>query len=297
MNVTRIQQNTSALITWTAYEDGTQTDIGTITIGIDDQDGTEIVAAGTSVTDNADGTYEYALDDSKTGTLGRWTVTWTESGGEDWVTYVEIVGSVMVGEADIRTFDNSAMTSASAYSDAAIARARDNALDRLEHWTGRSWIPRFAQVKMPGTGNHSLYLNDGIRQYGGSGWKTDILSIVSGSINGTAITASNVVANRLTSELIRTDGLWSTAPVTNPHNVTINYTYGIEHPFDGVERIVMMLIREELVASNISSRTTSITNDLGWTERYETPGRLGAVTTMPEVNEWVRAHSNHLFIG
>jgi hypothetical protein len=289
MNITRIQQDTSANITWTAYEDGTQTDIGTITIGIDDQDGTAIVTAGTSVTDNGDGTYEYAIDDSKTGTLGRWTVTWTESGGESFITYIEIVGSLLVGENDIRLFDSSQLTDAATYTDAAIARSRDNALDRLETWTARSWIPRFGQIQTEGTGTPSLWIADGTRLYGGSGWSSDILTVESATVSDVAATVGNIVVNRLTSELIRTDLNWTVPTRTNPRNVTINYTYGLEHPTDGVERIIMLLVRDELVPSAISDRAQTFTDELG-TLRFTTPGVGRSVSNLPEVNEWVQAH-------
>lgn len=289
MNITRILQNTAATITWTAYEDGTQTDIGTVTIGIDDQDGTEIVAAGTSVTDNADGTYEYAITAAKTGTLGRWTVTWSEAAGETFTTYIEIVGSLLVGESDLRAHDLSAMASTTVYTDAMLASARDGALDKLEQWTGRSWIPRFGQVQLAGNGDYSIWLADGIRKYGGGGWSSDILSIQSATVSGTAVTVGNIVVDSLTSELIRTDGVWTQATRTNPRNVTVNYTYGWEHPVDNVERIVALLVRDQLVASAIEDRAMSFSDELG-TMRFTTPGVGQAVSSIPEVNEWVRAH-------
>lgn len=289
MNITRIVQNTAATLTFTTYEDGGQTDIGTITIGIDDQDGTEIVAAGTAVTDNADGTYEYEVTYDLTSTLGRWTVTWTEAAGQVFVTYVEIVGSLLVDEADLRTHDLSAMSSTTVYTDAMLATARDGALDKLEQWTGRSWIPRFGQVQLAGNGDYSIWLADGIRKYGGGGWSSDILSIQSATVSGTAVTVGNIVIEPLTSELIRTDGVWTQATRTSPRNITVNYTYGWEHPVDNVERIVALLVRDQLVATAIEDRAMSFSDELG-TMRFTTPGVGQAVSSIPEVNEWVRAH-------
>jgi hypothetical protein len=282
-------KDTTATLTWTAFQDGTQTDLGTFTIGVADQDGTVIVAAGTGVNDAGNGVYTYTFSQAKTGTLGRWTVTWSEAGGEDFVTYVEIIGSLLVGEYEMRLFDNSALTSTTVYLDATIVEARDAVLDQLETWTGRSWVPRFGQATARGTGAYSLWLADGIRQYGGTGWTADIQSIVSATVSGSAATVGNIVFDPLTSELIRTDGMWTVPTSSNPINVKVNYAYGMEHPVDGVERIVMLLVKDRLLASPISDRASSMSDEMG-TLRFETPGRAGNVSNLPEVNEWVKAH-------
>lgn len=282
-------QGTTAL-THTWYVDGTATDVGDVTVGITDATGAVVVAAGTATTNNANGTYTYTLADQTAVKL--LTVTWTDvSSGDDQADTVEVVGGLLFTEAQARSFDSSALTNTTTYTDATIWAEHLRVADLLESWTGRSWIPRYRYAKFEGTGTRELYLNDVVWSTGGSqgqGADKDVQSVISGTINGSAITAANVQI--MPYSLFRTDGHWTAPTSTTRQNVVLQYEYGRPHLEDGVDRIALLLLRDRLVASAISDRATSYTDELG-TLRFETPGRFGNVSTIPEVNEWVKAHS------
>ena len=293
---TRVLKNTAALLTMTAYQDGTATDLGTFTIGIVDATGTTVVAAGTAVTDNSDGTYEYSLAGQTS--VGFLTATWTESGGTVFTTQIEVVGGHLFTEAQARAFDNAALANTTTYTDADIMRARDRITDKLEQWTGRSWIPRYRYGLFSGTGDRWLGLRDAQKTVGGSGGEGsgfDPISVISGAIGGTSITTGNVEVFD-NGYLYRKDGMWTSGTSTNPLNVAVGYEYGKPNLVDGVDRIALLLLRDEIVSSNISDRTSRFSDELG-TYTFVTPGQGRAVSNVPEVNEWVMAHDMRLRVG
>jgi len=304
--MTRVLTNQNSTITLTAYSDGTQTDQGTFTIGIVDANGDTVVSAGTAVTDNDDGTYEYVLSaQTEPNVL---TATWTESGGQPiYTTTIEVVGSHLFNEAQVRAFDaksngTAPLSSASEYTDTFLAEERDRVEDLLEAWTERSWVRRYCRAEFAGNGSRLVIARDGdARTSTGEplhrpGRHTDVVSVISASVNGTAITASNVKVDPTNGAFYRTDGSWSAATSSNPRNVVIEYTYGLGYPVDGVDQVAMMLMIDRLVPSAISDRAVSFTDELG-TLRFETPGRFGNVSTIPEVNAWVKSHSVRIPLG
>ena len=281
------QGTTTLTHSW--YVDGTATDVGAVTIGVTDALGAVVVAAGTATTNNSDGTYSYSLADQTAVKL--LTVTWTDvDTTNDQTDTLEVIGGTLFTENQARTFDSSALTSTSAYTDAAIWAEHLRIADLLERWTGRSWIPRYRYAKFDGTGTRELYLDDAVWSAGGSGGQgadMDVQSVIAATIGGTAITAGNIQI--MPSYLFRTDGNWTAGSSTTRQNVALQYEYGVPHLTDGVDRIALLLLRDRLVPSAISDRATSYTDELG-TLRFETPGRFGNVSTIPEVNEWVKAH-------
>ena len=279
-------------LTKTWYVDGTATDVGTVTVGIVDGNGDEVVASGTSTTNNADGTYTYALADQTEPNM--LTVTWTRSDANgDLSDELEVVGGRLFTEAAFRAHNDDLFSSEARYPDATIAAARDAVTELLEQWTGQSWIRRYVRLELRGTGAYDLGLSDGIARTSAGkhlsrpGRLRHIDTILSASVSGSSITASNVVAER--GVLWRTDGTWSTGTTSNPFNVKLEYVYGHAYTTDNVDRIAMLLTADRLRETVMSDRTTSFSDELG-TYRYETPGRWGNVSAIPEVNEWVKSH-------
>jgi hypothetical protein len=284
-------------LTHTWLVDGTATDVNTVTVGVVDAAGATVVAAGTATTDNNDGTYTYQLASQTV--VKHLTATWTRSDtSASMRSVVEVVGGSLFTESDARGFDNSAITSS--YTDADIAEERDRVTDLLERWTSVSWIPRYCRVEMPGTGRSDLYLGDGRRrgsagqQVGGQGFATEIVQLISITVDGSSVSTSDVEVDRLTGRLWRNSGVWTLPTISDMLNVVIEYEYGQQTVVEGVDRIGMLLLRDRIVPSltDFGHRATSITSDLG-TFRFDTPGRFGNVSSIPEVNEWVRAHSRH----
>lgn len=286
-------------LTKTWYVDGTATDVGDVTIGVVDGNGATVVASGTATTNNTDGTYTYSLADQDN--PGLLTVTWTrDDTGAELVDRLEVVGARLFTEAQARAFDASALSSTSTFTDADIAAGRDHVTEQLEHWTGRSWVPRWCRVETYGTGGYRLPLHDasprtstGVRLHR-PGRLTDIATIRSVTVGGTAVPTSNVVVDGAT--LVRTDGTWTLPTISDPLNVVVEWDYGLAYPADGVDRIALLLLRDRLVANPISDRATSFTDELG-THRFETPGRFGNVSSIPEVNMWVKRHDVRVAIA
>lgn len=304
--MTRVLTNQASTITLTAYTDGTATDQGTFTIGIVDGNGDTVVAAGTAVTDNSDGTYEYTL--AAQSDPAFLIATWTESGGSPiYTTPIEVVGNVLFNENQLRSFDEkangtAALSSATEYTDSMLLEAHDRVADLLEAWTDRSWIPRYCRLELAGNGSRQLLARDGDARLSNGeaisrpGKNTDIIQVLGASVNGTAITASNVKVDPTNGTFYRTDGSWTAASTSRPRNVVIEYVYGQSFIVDSVDRIAMMLVLDQLVPSAISDRATTFTDELG-TLRFETPGRFGNVSTIPEVNAWVKSHSVRIPLG
>jgi hypothetical protein len=295
---TRVDRNAGPYnLTHTWLVDGTATDVNTVTVGIIDAAGATVVAAGTATTDNNDGTYTYQL--ASQSQVKHLTATWTRSDtSASMKGVVEVVGGALFTESDARSFDNSAISSS--YTDQKIAEERDRVTDLLERWTGISWIPRYCRVELQGTGRADLYIGDGRRrgaagqQVGGQGWSTEIIQLISVTVDGVSVSTSTIDVDRLTGRLWRNSGWWTAPVLTDVWNVVVEYEYGQATVVEGVDRIGMLLLRDRLVPSttDFGRRATSITSDLG-TFRFDTPGRFGNVSSLPEVNEWVRAHSRH----
>lgn len=295
----RIIVGQAKAVTFTTYSAGTATDLGTITIGIVDANGDTVVSSGTAVTDNGNGTYSYTI--TAPADVNVYYVTLTEAGGDAFTLPIEVVGAVLFTENDARTFGAKAngtapLATAAEYSDAMLNRARDQITDELEAWTGRSWVPRYCRRVLAGRGTEELWLADGDpRTSAGEplhrpGSITDVRKIIAVTVGGTAITAANVHIDKTTGRLWRTDGVFSSYTSSSPYNVVVEYVYGLDPWVDAARRIGLLLAVDRLVPSAISDRATSFTDELG-TLRFETPGRFGNVSTLPEVNHWVKAHS------
>lgn len=289
--MTRILTNQTTNITLTAYADGTQSDLGTFTIGIVDANGDTVVAAGTSVTDNGDGTYEYDL--AAQSEPNHLIATWTEAGGTVFTTHIEVVGSVLFNEAQLRTFDDDAISSATDYTDADILAMHDRVADYLEQQTGRSWMRRYARCELPGSGGNNLYLDQAIYRTSGNlplhrpGAKRDLIRVFSAN-DGSSITTSNIII--LPDRLVRTDAAWTAPTITDPYNVTLEYEYGMPYLVDGVDRIAMMIARHWLVSSRIPGNAASFTDTLGSYSFDE--------TKLPyEAYHWIKAHRAHAFFA
>ena len=219
-------------LTKTWYVDGTATDVGTVTIGIDDGDGTEIVAAGTSVTDPADGTYSYAVPVQTA--PKQLVVTWT-SGTQNQVDYLEVVGGWLFTEAELRAFYSSDLSSESTYPDAKLAEARDRITAAFEEHCGVSFVRRWRRETHPGDGSAILTVD---RPY--------ISSVSAATVGGVDVSATVSVAPVLP-YLYRTSAAWTHATQASPFNVVVSYVHGHQSVPGDVKRAAMIAARQQLV--------------------------------------------------
>lgn len=294
-------------LTKTWYVDGTATDVGDVTIGIDDGNGDEIVAAATATTNNADGTYDYSLADQPS--PDELVITWTRTDtGADLVDRVELIGGTLFTETQARTFQAKAdsasalipLNSATEYPDAIIADERKRITDDLEYWTSRGWVPRYARVELQGSGGYQLDLANGISrtsdgyQLHRPGRLNDIGYLLTVTVADTAVANSNFkISGR---HLIRTDSTWPLPVITNPFNVVVEYVYGMPYPIDGVDRIALKLLVDRLVPSAFPDRALSVDTDYGTTRFIQPGGPMDNVSRVPEVNAWVKRHDHRMFI-
>jgi hypothetical protein len=243
----------ASLITFTAYSAGTQTDLGTVTVGIKDANGTEVVAPLTAVSDGADGTYTYTL--AKQTQVRFLIVTWSVTGGADFITYLDVIGSELFDEATLRTFDDDAISSAS-YTDAQIAQAHYQAAQYIEEQTGRSYIRRYARAEIYGSGSRFQDLS-------GAQFRTSTgLQIPRPG----AFRDINQVFTTDYSSATAEDGLLTLTDSVFPRSETplvLEYEYGLGYPVGIASRVGMLLAKQWLVSSRIPSGADTFTDPLG----------------------------------
>lgn len=291
----RILVGQAQTLTLTTYDDGDKSDIGTVTIGITDADGDEVVASGTAVdSDGADGTYTYDLDAQTDPNL--LIVTWTESGGTALTGYVEVVGSQLFHEHQIRNFDDKAVSDTDDYPDDDIRQERNRVTDGLEHATGRSWVRRYARAEFSGDSSRHLHLADGIPRTSTGfplhrpGASHDLIRVLSATDGGVAVSTSNLKTSP-DGRITRTDQGWTKATDDDPYNVVIEYEYGLPYPIDGVDRIAMLIAKHNLVSSRIPDHATSMTDPLGTFS-------FGDASRLPyEAFKWIQAHDTRVPFG
>lgn len=287
MNVTQILRGQETTLTLELASD-----IGTITVGIVDANGDEVVAAGTAVIDGGDGSYSYTL--AAQPNLGFLTVTWTEASGNPiFTTFVEVVGNLLFTEAEARgktvTGQQTPLADDSKFSDADIARVRQLITDQFEQRTGRPWTRRYCRMEVQGSGKYRQPLFDGIPRdsqgntVGGSGRLRYIARIISATVGGEAVDVANVKVDGST--LIRTDGVWSCPVITDPFNVVVEYEYGPEPvPYEANENGLATAVKT-LVPSDVSSYAQSFSGEDG-TVRYPSGGLVYTSRTF----EWLKQH-------
>lgn len=279
MNITQALTGQSVTLTLTL-----ESDEGTVTIGIVDANGDAVVASGTAVTDNSDGTYEYTLAAQDDPAL--LTATWTVAGGATYVTYVEVVGALLFSESAARAFEDSRLSDTTKFPDADISNERARITDWLETQTGRSWIPRYRRATLRGNSTDLISLADATKSEGASGGEgalMDISQILSVTVGGVAQTVANFE--------IEGWRLWHTTgsfPWARRPNIVIEYVYGLPHPRDGADRIGLLELVERLPASRLDRAATTSTDEFGsygWD-----PQNNGRPSRVPEVNAWCRDH-------
>jgi len=291
------------------YQDGTHVDVGDVTIGIVDGNGTEVVASGTATTNNTT-SYTYSLADL--GNPQQLTVTWTDVDTTDTrVDRVEVLGGWLFTEAQARAFASKAdatsalkpLDSPTEYPDSVIAEERARITDDLERWTGKGWVPRYCRIEMKGNGGSVLQLGDGIARTSDGyalnrpGRYNDIAVVLSVTIGGTAQTVGNYEINPVSGQLINKNSVFTVGTLSDPYNVVVEYVYGVPYTIDGVDRIAMKLLIDRLVPSAFPDRALSVDTDYGTTRFVQPGGPMKNVSRVPEVNEWIRAHNNKILVG
>ncbi len=260
------------------YENGTQADVGTVTVGVVDSAGTTVVTAGTATTKaGSSTTTTYSYDLAIQTAVKRLTVTWTRtSSGATLDDTVEVVGAVLFTEAEARTFTvtgaQTPLSSESTYPDATIAEARDRITDLFEQYCGISFIPRSYHLETGGSGTRTLEIPH-----------HKVTQVLNCTIGGVAQTVSAIVPMRNQRLLHHTTATWSWPSDADPHNVHVTYEHGYTEPPLDVKRAALLLLLREVVPSDLPDRALSMSTADG-TFRLATPGEYGP-TGIPTVDE------------
>ncbi len=278
-----ILKNTSATlgITFTA---GDAT--GNVTYTVTDADGVS-VQTGTATNEAAAGYYTFTLTPQaavKTLTI-VWSGTW---GGavQTITTYAEIVGAHLFTVAEARAVDNAKLANATTYPDATIREARAGIADFFEQVTRVSFIPRYARTILDGDGTGAAWLPH--RQ---------VRSLLAASTGSTSTTRTALTA----AELLEVDtydyGLLerSTTWTIGHRNLVVSYEHGYQAvPWD-IHQAALIYLGFVLVASDVSDRTISYSNELG-TFRQATPGR-NYPTGIPVVDAALSRYTSAMVIA
>lgn len=248
--------------------------------------------SGTGVTT----TYTVALTVAEADPVEEYTLEWTRTDtGAKLTDDVGIVGSILFTEAEARAYKVvggiNPLIEAD-FSDQVIAEARYRISEFLERRLGTSLVRRFARVRARGRGSDVLSLFPTLQTHGGPGYRRRPISLISAKVNGTALTAAeilNVEVDGVLNRFTRFDGNSWSAAIGNqpPRNITLGYEYGYESVPWEANRVALILLIRSVVPSDVSSRATSFSNPDG-TFRLSTAS-LNFPTGVPEVDEFITA--------
>lgn len=255
-----ILKGTGATIRALVYVDGTLTalsDLGTVTVV--DEDGNEIATGAGG--DGGTGVVTFPLTPTHTANVNKLTITWAGlqiAGGDEFTltTREEVVGELLFTEAEARAWQDGAMASTTAYTDATLMAHRDGIHDAFEQILGYPLGARYRRETLDGEGYAKLRL-DG----------RDIRTVRSvklrdrGSTTWTALTAGElaVVTFRRWGLLEREDG--GVFPAGG-QNVRVAYEAGRDIPYE-LRREALRVLRMQVVPDGVSDRTLFTTNQNG----------------------------------
>ena len=277
-----IARNSAETLSVTFYsgETATDEDSQSVTLGIVNEAGTTVVAAGPAATRTATGVYGYTLagqDD-----LSRLTITWSGTFGSnamEFISQTEIVGGFYTSPAEVRSLD-SLSGEASAYPTADLVSAITWATEVIDNYCGTSFVYRYHRDVLDGTDNDSIKLSELFPQ-----------TILAGSIDGTALTATQISnLNKYTDGVLRLkDDTWTFTPPGG--QVIVDYEAGASKtPAPDIAWAARTLARFYALElkNRIPSNAISITNEFGNVSLAQ-PG-MNKPTPLPDVNTVLNRH-------
>ncbi len=259
---------------------------GAVTYTVTDADGVS-VQTGTATNEAPAGYYTFTL--APQATVKTLTIVWSGTwGGADQsiTTSAEIVGAHLFTVAELRAFDDAALTNPTTFTDATIREARAGIADFFEQVTGVSFIPRYARTILDGDGTGSAWLPH--RQV------RAILGASTGSASTalTALTAAELLeVGTYEYGLLERNASWT----TGHRNLVVSYEHGYQAVPWEIHRAALIYARNVLVAVDMSDRTLSMTNELG-TIRLSIPGQKYP-TGIPVVDAALSRYTQSLVIA
>lgn len=288
MTVERVVRATAATISFQGVDQyGEPANPGTVTIGVVDSQGNEVVASGTATTGTGTSPRTYALSVSNTANIDQLTATWTVSGVVVGTTKIDVVGGVYVDIATIRATEP-ALTSATDYPAASVRQARAEVEYMFEDACSRAFVPRFCVERLDGTGTPRLPLSyPSLRQVRWCRIYQSATSYITLSADQLA-----AIAGSEAGVAVRTDvDVWD----VGTKNIEIGYVHGWDMPPPDLRRAAIMAVRHQLnqFKSGIDSRATSFQPIEGGNVILATPGVAQWHTGIPQVDEVLKRYRFH----
>ncbi len=275
-----ILRNAAETLSTTFYSGETGTDAdGAVTIGIVDEAGATVVAAGTSTTSAGSGVYTYAL--AAQSSLKRLTATWSGTWGSAMTfdTFSEVVGGFLTTPAEVRAMDSIAGET-STFSAADLVDAIAYATTIINDYCGASFVKLYERDTLNGTNDETILLS-----------RMFPTTLLSASIDGSAFTTAekNDVALFDNGYATRGDGTWT---YTDPGNkVVVEYEHGVAKsaPND-IRWAARTLARYHLLeqVSRIPDRAISVQSEFGSIQLAQ-PG-MNRPTPLPDINVVLNRH-------
>jgi hypothetical protein len=268
----RIRQVTSGaypLTVESADADGVAVTVAGPQVKVYDGAGVQVGTTGTPTATT--GQLAYTVPAGVLAALDTYRVAWSGTvAGSPWeyAQQLELCGGFLFEIADLRAFDP-ALADATRYPAAVVRAARTAAEERLEQACRVAFVPRGRRVDLLGTGLPRLEVGDNA-----------VSALTSASVAGVALTAGE-----LSAVVVREWGafdrggeqVWDCGATCS-----LFYRHGMPAPAGPVAQAAMLLTREYLVRSAISSRATVEATDVGFF-RLSIAGR-DRPTGLPEVD-------------
>lgn len=281
----RLEKSRPARLYVTLYnseEEPTNLSSGTLAVVVTNSAGTQVTTGNAVAVDMVlqVGQYYFSLTPTHTANLDVYTVTWTglvEAVSQTITTYFEVVGAHYFTIGQAREFDNRALSSRTDYPTTRIQEVRDSVSRRIEEITGVSWVPRAKRVTLNGLGNESLTL-PGL-------YPRRIVSLAVTDSGGTVDTYD---ATELADLVVYDWGQLTRKTLGSftfgSRNVNVLFEHGKDSPPEPIQRAAKMMLRHEIVPSNIEDRTTSFTDESGTRQFAVANSKWKKWTGIPDVD-------------
>jgi hypothetical protein len=285
----QILVGTAATITGRFYDqDGDLAEpAGTVTVGVVDEAGATVVAAGTATTTGSTGVRTYTLSASATSEPRVLVASWT-TGTVTVTTRVEVVGGFYASVRQVRDSDP-VLDDPRKYSSAQIVVARRAVEREFEDYCGVAFVPRYRRVRLDGTGRYELVLPDAELRSVRSVREYDEDNVFEAY---TATELAAIPASRA-GVAVRTDG---EIFERGRSNIVVEYEHGYDRPPADVLEAFMLRVRDVLNRSNrgVPDRATTFTSDVGGTYSLLVAGRGGSITGIPDVDVVLKRYARRI---
>lgn len=234
-----------------------------VSVAIVDGAGTEVVSNAAAAHDGV-GLYHVNLPAAVIGKLDVYRADVEYSLAGDTYTpssYFRTIGRHYCTLADLRSFgQQKTLADPDEFPDELLIAKRDLAEELLEEETGKAFSPQAARFVVSGMGQVLLRVS-----------ATNLRRVVSASIDGVALTQTELDALMVFPEVVRRDELWN----DGVRNIALWIEYGMDEPPRDIRESTMHIVRDRTEDNTmLDERATSVTNAAG-TQRIAVAGRDG----------------------